>query len=74
MKVFTDKPALQLYTGNWLGGETNRSGGKYIDYAGVALETQFLPDSPNHPEWSQESCILQPGDEYRFETTYLFEY
>lgn len=74
MKVFTDKPALQLYTGNWLGGEPNRSGGEYIDYAGFALETQFLPDSPNHPEWEQPSCILQPGKEYRSETTYLFEY
>ncbi|PJC86085.1 galactose-1-epimerase [Vibrio sp. HA2012] len=74
LKVFTDKPALQLYTGNWLAGEPNRSGGEYIDYAGFALETQFLPDSPNHPEWDQVSCILQPDDEYSFETTYLFEF
>ncbi|CAM3779183.1 Aldose 1-epimerase [Vibrio aerogenes CECT 7868] len=74
MKVYTDKPALQLYTGNWLAGEPDRCGGEYGDYAGFALETQFLPDSPHHPEWDQESCMLLPGEEYRYRTTYLFEF
>ncbi len=72
LKVFTDKPAMQLYTGNWLEGTPNRSGGEYIAHAGVALETQFLPDSPNHPEWEQPSCILHPEEEYRFYTRYQF--
>lgn len=74
LKVFTDKPAIQLYTGNWLSGEPNREGGQYDSYAGLALETQFLPDSPNHPEWEQPSCLLKPDDEYRFKTVYQFEY
>lgn len=73
LKVFTDKPAMQLYTGNWLAGTPNRSGGEYQDYAGIALETQFLPDSPNHPEWPQESCLLKPDEEYRYQTRYQFE-
>jgi len=51
LSVFTDKPALQLYTGIWLQGPPNRSGDYYGKSAGLALETQFLPDSPNHPEW-----------------------
>jgi aldose 1-epimerase len=74
LKVFTTKPAMQLYTGNWLAGTPNRSGTSYQDYAGVALETQFLPDSPNHPEWKQESCILRPEQEYRYQTCYQFEF
>ena len=72
LSVITDKPAMQLYCGNWLAGTPSRSGGEYSDYAGLALETQFLPDSPNHPEWPQPSVILRPGQEYRYQTTYHF--
>ncbi|WP_375752992.1 galactose-1-epimerase [Vibrio sp. HN007] len=74
MKVYTTKPAIQLYTGNWLGGTPNRVGGEYPDYSGVALETQFLPDSPNHPEWPQASCVLRPGEKYSYTTDYQFEF
>ena len=74
MKVYTDKPAIQLYTGNYLAGEKNGQGGVYKDYAGVALESQFLPDSPNHPEWNQVSCILKPDHEYDYTTSYAFEF
>lgn len=74
MSVVTNKPAMQLYTGNWLAGAPNRRGGEYQDYAGLALETQFLPDSPNHAEWAQPSCILEPEQEYRFCTTYQFAF
>ena len=74
LQVFSSKPAMQLYTGNWLAGTPNRTKGSYQDYAGLALETQFLPDSPNHPEWRQESCILTPDQEYAYTTCYQFEF
>ncbi|ROV57675.1 galactose-1-epimerase [Vibrio ponticus] len=73
LKLYTNKPALQLYTGNWLSGTPSRSGTCYDDYAGLALETQFLPDSPNHPEWRQPDCILRPGDTYKYTTVYEFD-
>ncbi len=73
MSVVTNKPAMQLYTGNWLTGQTSRDG-EYRGYAGVALETQFLPDSPNHPEWQQPSCLLTPEQTYRFHTIYQFDF
>ncbi|CAH0541169.1 galactose-1-epimerase [Vibrio marisflavi] len=73
LSVFTDKPAMQLYTGNWLAGNPNRKGERYQNHAGFALETQFLPDSMNHLEWNQPSCILQPGEQYHFSTRYQFE-
>ncbi|MBJ2068084.1 galactose-1-epimerase [Serratia odorifera] len=72
MSVFTDAPALQLYSGNYLGGVPARDGGSYANYAGVALESEFLPDSPHHPEWPQPSCWLQPGQTYRSATHYQF--
>lgn len=74
LRLFTDKPAVQLYTGNWLSGEPNRKGGVYNDYSGVALETQFLPDAINHPQWEQPSSILTPEKQYRYFTRYQFEF
>jgi aldose 1-epimerase len=72
MSVFTSAPALQLYSGNYLDGTPARDGGSYAHYAGVALESEFLPDSPNHPEWPQPSCWLQPGKQYLSATHYQF--
>ncbi|WP_261874760.1 galactose-1-epimerase [Vibrio rarus] len=72
MKLYTTKPALQLYTGNYLKGTANRLDREYDNYAGVALETQYLPDSPNHPHWPQSSCVLYPTDTYTFSSTYQF--
>ncbi|MDW6004739.1 galactose-1-epimerase [Vibrio mangrovi] len=74
MHVTTTMPAIQLYTGNWLKGTPGRHGKVCSGYAGVALETQFLPDSPNHPEWAQPSCILRPGQDYHHTTCYQFEF
>ncbi|HGM5493254.1 TPA: galactose-1-epimerase [Serratia fonticola] len=70
MTVYTTAPALQLYSGNFLGGTPARDGGTYQNYAGVALESEFLPDSPNHPEWPQPDCWLQPGQQYLSATHY----
>ncbi|MBX9497686.1 galactose-1-epimerase [Yersinia enterocolitica] len=72
MSVYTTAPALQLYSGNFLGGTPARNGGTYASYTGVALESEFLPDSPNHPEWPQPDCWLKPGKTYRATTVYHF--
>ncbi len=72
MKVFTTAPALQCYSGNYLAGTPAREQGSYQDWQGVALESEFLPDSPNHPEWPQPDCILQPDKEYQAITHYQF--
>ncbi|MFV0447593.1 MAG: galactose-1-epimerase [Vibrio sp.] len=72
MQVLTDKPAIQFYGGNFLAGTPNRKGSTYKQYQGLALETQYLPDSPNHTDWPQESCMTLPGEEYAFTTVYKF--
>ena len=73
MDVFTTLPALQFYSGNYLDGVPARDGRSYHAYQGLALETQFLPDSPHHPEWPQPSCWLQPGETYRHRTVLFFQ-
>lgn len=73
MAVATTKPAIQFYSGNFLEGTLGASG-TYALYDGLALETQFLPDGPNHPEWGMLSGILQAGETYRHTTRYAFSF
>ncbi|SFR01962.1 aldose 1-epimerase [Enterobacter sp. kpr-6] len=72
MTVYTTAPALQFYSGNFLEGTPSRELQPYSAWQGLALESEFLPDSPNHPEWPQPDCILRPGDEYVSVTEYQF--
>ncbi len=63
LEVSTTQPGVQVYTGNWLKGcPGSISGGAYDDYAGVALECQGFPDSPNKPSFP--TSILRPGEKY----------
>lgn len=70
LKVFTSAPALQFYSGNYLQGTPAREQDVYTAYQGIALESEFLPDSPNHPEWPQPDCWLRPGESYQLTTRY----
>ncbi|MGE9550767.1 galactose-1-epimerase [Erwinia amylovora] len=70
LSVFTSAPALQFYSGNYLEGTPAREQGVYTAFQGIALESEFLPDSPNHPEWPQPDCWLQPGESYQSFTRY----
>ena len=72
LEIRTTKPALQVYTGNWLGGQPNLTGGTYSDYAGVALEPEFFPDTPNHPEWWHLGGISKAEQGYHHLITYKF--
>ena len=72
LEISTSQRALQVYTGNYLGGTPNRNGGEYADYAGVALETQALPDTPNHPEWQHYGGITKATEVYRHWTKFKF--
>jgi len=72
MTVYTTAPALQFYSGNYLEGTTAREHDAYGAWQGLALESEFLPDTPNHPEWPQPDCVLRPGEEYVSVTEYHF--
>lgn len=72
MTVYTSAPAIQFYSGNYLDGTLSRSPQPYAAWQGLALESEFLPDSPNHSEWPQPDCVLRPGEEYVSLTEYQF--
>ncbi|NUT18753.1 MAG: galactose mutarotase [Hamadaea sp.] len=60
LEVWTTEPGIQVYTGNRLDGEL------FPQYAGICLETQRLPNSPNEPAYP--SATLRPGEDYRSRT------
>jgi aldose 1-epimerase len=71
MEVFTTHPAIQFYTGNFLdGSQIGKGGNKYVYRSGFCLETQYYPDSPNHPNFP--STVLRPGEEYKHRTVFGF--
>ena len=72
MEVYTTEPGIQFYSGNFLNGtlQHTRGGMKYVKHAGLCLETQHFPDSPNQPAFP--NTILKPGDTYQQITVYKF--
>jgi aldose 1-epimerase len=63
LELSTDQPGLQVYTGNGLDGSRHSTAGvAYQRAAGLALEPQLFPDTPNRPEFG--SAVLRPGEKY----------
>lgn len=71
MKVYTNMPGLQFYTGNFLDGtEVGKGGVRYIRRSGACFETQYFPDSVHHENFQQ--AILKAGEIYRAEAVFAF--
>jgi len=71
MDVYTTAPAIQVYTGNFLTGSmTGKEGKAYQKHAGICMETQVHPDSPNQAGFP--NCVLRPGEKYVHEVTHVF--
>lgn len=71
MEVFTTQPGAHIYIGNMLDGTLAGKGGQvYHKYAGLCVETQHYPDSPNQPGFP--STVLRPGEVYRESTGFRF--
>ena len=62
VKLYTDAPALQVYTGNMIDCETFKGNVPAVRNGGVCLETGNLADSPNHDNFP--SCIYGPDKNY----------
>lgn len=69
MTVTTDCPGIQIYTANFL-DVVGKKGLPYPKRSGICLETQFAPDSVNHPEWPQP--FVKAGEKYRSVTKFQF--
>jgi len=71
LEVWTTRPGVQFYTGNFLDGTvTGKQGHVYKRRYGFCLETQHFPDSPNHPDFP--STILKPGETFQSKTVFKF--
>ena len=77
LDVHTTEPGLHFYSGNAIGSGNavdgrviGKAGRAYGPRAGLCLETQHYPDSPNQPGFP--STILRPGEQYRSRTVFAF--
>ena len=72
MDVYTDQPSMQVYGGNFLedDGYPFKGGCVKQKQALMCLETQGMPDSVNHPNFT--NCVLKPGEVYDTTTEYRF--
>jgi aldose 1-epimerase len=64
LSVYTDQPAIQLYTGYYLSGQ-------FSAYQGVCLEAQNYTDAENNKHFP--SNILKPNQHYQRKIVYKFE-
>jgi aldose 1-epimerase len=71
LSIATTEPGIQFYTGNYLDGSVHgKRGTAYRKHAGLCLETQHFPDSPNQPHFP--STVLRPGQTFRSTTVHRF--
>jgi aldose 1-epimerase len=71
VECFTTEPGVQVYSGNSLDGSVTGKGGlAYQKHAGICLETQHFPNSPNIEHFP--NTILRPGEVRRSRTVYRF--
>lgn len=69
--MHTDRPGVQIYTGNWFDGSLHDLEQRPIPrHGGVAIEPQHFPDSLNHPVFPD--TILRPGDVFTSLTRFVF--
>lgn len=69
MSVYTDRPCMQLYSGNFLDGFKGKK--VYPYQSAFCMETQGYPNACNVKEFC--SIELKTGEKYRTYTKYAFE-
>jgi aldose 1-epimerase len=72
MKVYTNQPCVQFYSGNFLNNAEHPFKGGYPQgkQNALCLETQHMPDAINHKNFT--NVILNPGEVYDYTTEYAF--
>ncbi len=61
LEVFSDMPAMQLYTGNQLGIVQGKNGELYNSFDGFALECQHFPNAMNEPLFNDPGALIKAG-------------
>jgi aldose 1-epimerase len=63
LELSTDQPGLQVYSGSQLDGTLpSANGGVHQQWAGIALEPEVFPDTPNSP--AADTAVLRPRETY----------
>lgn len=72
MEVYTNQPCVQIYTANGAGKDEypQKNGFKMPRRSFVCMETQKMPDSINHDNFTD--CVLRAGEVYDYTTVYKF--
>lgn len=72
MELFTDRPSVQFYTANFMKNPNFpfKGGLPQVPQSAVCLETQAMPDSINHPNFTD--CTLEPTRIFNSTTIYKF--
>ncbi len=71
MRVLTDAPAVQLYSGNFLTADIiGKSGAVYDKRSGFCLEAQRIPNAMEHDSYPHP--ILRAGEQFSQKTVYRF--
>jgi aldose 1-epimerase len=86
LRMYTNAPGMQLYTGNSLDGRQPvpgvfdaaaagagqaAAGGGYPQYGGLCLEVQAFPNAINTPGFP--SMVLRPGQTFSNHVKYEFD-
>ncbi len=71
LTLYTDAPGLQVYSGNFMGGNLFKGGVPSRKHGAICLETGFYPDSPNRPDFP--CCIFGPDRDYQCTAVFKFE-
>ena len=72
MEMFTNQPAVHIYTGNYVNNEKYPFKGNVPqkEQSLICLETEKMPDSINHDNFTD--VVLDVGEKYDFTTIYKF--
>ena len=68
VEVWTTRPCLQVYSGNFITPTKRKLGAHYGVRSGICLEPQGYPDSLHNPEF--DSVVLEPGNVFRATTIF----
>lgn len=71
MTVKTDLPDLGFYAANFLAEQPGKGGAHYEKRSGVCLETQYMPNAVNLPDFSPRP-VFQAGEHMRHKTQFCF--
>lgn len=73
LTISTKMPCVQVYSGNFLAGDTVGKGDVfYENRGGVAIETQMMPNAIHIQK--EPETILKAGDQFTSETCYRFHH